>query len=119
MNANNVKTMSLLQDLNGVLGELQPLTGAEPKLAAEVRGLRCRALELLTDLNSPNSIVLGYRSEALESLDWLRDTFARNEATTDAKLQEIKMAMEMAAQRIGHYFRLRAEVEKGAQCAAG
>lgn len=117
----NQRTVALLQDLQGVLTEIQPyLTdGVRVNLqpAAAVRRIRQSAGELLADLTNPETIVQGYRNDAIDCMVGVTRMMITFDDPSDGDLRRALVGMEMAASRIRHYLQM--AQAKETPCAAG
>lgn len=123
---NNEKTVALLQDMQGLLTEIQPLLTdgkvADLRVAAAVRLIRKETGDLLNDLTNAQRIVDGYREDAIDAIDGVGFLVVGGAADdwTDPGLEQAMFAMSMAAGRIDDYFNCKKRASQEApECEAG
>lgn len=122
---NTQKTVALLQDISGLLTEIQPLLTDgkvhDLRVVAAVRLIRKEAGDLLDDLTNEQKIVDGYRESAVDAIAGVTLLLARPfDGATDVEIHQAMVGMTLAAGRIKEYFGAKQAVAQEAQtCAAG
>lgn len=123
---NTQKTIALMQDMSGLLTDIQPLLTDgkvhDLRVAAAVRLIRKEAGELLEDLTNEQKIIEGYREGAIDAIDGLNILLvnpAITAAWSDAEMQRAMLCMTLAVVRFRKYFRAKQAAKEAPICEAG
>ena len=120
---NTEKTVAILQDMQGLLTEIQPLLTdckvADLRVVAAVRLIRKETGQLLEDLTNEQRIVDGYREDAIDAVCGLHNMLSYSAHLKDAELQQAMIGMTLAVARIRKYFRCKQAAQEAPTCEAG
>lgn len=100
----------LLQDLQDVLTSIQSTHGgaiACLEQARYVRAIRGRIGAALEGLTNEETIVQGYRDDAIDGLVGITKHMVCKNVWTDDELSQTRIGLLLAAQRVGKYLRVR------------
>lgn len=113
----NQPIIELLQDLQGVLNDLQfGQVSAIFDIAQvrKVRAIRGRIGAELERLTNEELIVQGYRDDAIDGLVGITGHMVCKNHWTDDELAQTRIGLLLAAQRVGKYLRVRSSQKHSA-----